>query len=640
VSAWRRTVGLARLAAGTGLWLALLCGTALATTLEEAVQRALQTNPDVGAAASDRRAADEQVRQARAGYFPRADIRTAIGREYANTPSTRASAPPWEDDSTNKNRTDAALTVRQMLFDGFETESDVARRQALAESSASRVLQSSEQTGLDAIEAFIETLRIADILAINQENVRTHESYVAALQKRLDRGAGDVGDLRRAQSRLASARGQLIDAEGRMKDVEARYMRIVGEPAGKLDRPAPPEQALPPDVEAAVELGLRANPLTQRAEAELDAARAQSRQSKSGYYPQFDVELNGQTGDNLRGVKGRDTSGNALLVMRYNLTRGGGDMARAQEAIERQSAAVQRLAAARADVERDMRLAWSALRSARARAIAADEQVKADARGRDAFRRQFDLGRARILDLLDSERDYYNSLQLRTSQEATALFGAYRVLQSAGILLRTLKVKPPDEAFGQGDTPWAAEVALTRQGAAPVGPGPTSLPPGMPMRPPPELSRGGIIQPLAPDPPGTVPAPPSPQPGAAPAVPAPAVVQPAAAPAPAPPPPLAAVAPAAGTPLPPLVSPADRPLPPPVAARPVTTPPAVPPPVVYLPVTTLPGSASSPSAPADYAPPLAVTPMPAQVPDRVTPRSFDGAPLQVVPLKIVPVNPS
>lgn len=625
-----------------GCSLALLAALVLAppgfaTTLEEAVQRALISNPDVGAAASDRRAADEQVRQARAGYFPRADIRTSIGREYANTPSTRAGAPPWEDDSTNKNRTDASLTVRQMLFDGFETESDVARRQALAESSASRVLQSAEQTGLDAIEAFIETLRVADILAINQENVRTHESYVAALQKRLDRGAGDVGDLRRAQSRLASAKGQLIDAEGRMKDVEARYRRIVGEPAGTLDRPAPPEQALPADVEAAVELGLRANPLTQRAEAELEAARAQSRQAKSGYYPQFDVELNGQTGDNLRGVKGRDTSANALLVMRYNLTRGGADMARAQESIERQSAATQRLAAARADVERDMRLAWSALRSARARAIAADEQVKSDGRGRDAFRRQFDLGRARILDLLDSERDYYNSLQLRTSQEATALFGAYRVLQSAGVLLRTLRVKPPDEAIGASDTPWAAEVALTRQGVAPVivpaGPGPSSLPPGMPMRPPPELrptgiQGGGINQPLAPDAPATVP-----QPSAVPQVAPPVVAQPVAAPPiMAPPvvvaPPLAAIAPAAGTPAPPIAPVVVAP----VAVAPAAPRVAAPPPVVYLPVTTVP--------PAAYAPPLAVTPMPAQVPDRVVPQSYDGAPMKIVPLRIVPVNPS
>ncbi|MCC6470352.1 MAG: TolC family outer membrane protein [Alphaproteobacteria bacterium] len=571
---------------------------AQAASLEEAVQRAVSTNPDVGAAAGDRRAADEQVRQARAGFFPQADTRISIGREWANTPSTRASAPPAEDDATQKNRTDASLTVRQMLFDGFETQSDVDRRRMLSESAASRVLQSSEQTGIDTVEAYIEVLRTSDVVAINRENVRTHDSYVAALQKRLDRGAGDVGDLRRAQSRLASAQGQLADAEARLKDAQSRYLRTVGEPPQGLERPVAPDAALPPDVDAGVEQAMRANPVAQRAEAEVEAARAQTRQAKSGFYPQFDVELNGQTGDNLRGVKGRDSAANALLVMRYNLSRGGADMARSQEAIERLAAANQRLAGVRRDVERDMRLAFSALRSARERAVAANNQVIADARGRDAFRRQFDLGRSRILDLLDSERDYYNSLQLRTSQEATALFGVYRVLQSAGVLLRTLRVKPPDEAFGADDTPWAAEVALARQaqpyappagagaGASPPGtlpPGtlPPELPPGLQLRPPSELRPDyapGFAPPISPDAPAIIPVLPRAQQQSVPAPVVPAPVAPtfaprqaAALPPPAPatlpraapPQALAALAPAAGPmgqwPLPGAAAPRDWP---------------------------------------------------------------------------------
>lgn len=52
---------------------------AFATTLEEAVQQALLRNPDVGASAGDKRAADEQISQARAGLFPQADLRGTIG---------------------------------------------------------------------------------------------------------------------------------------------------------------------------------------------------------------------------------------------------------------------------------------------------------------------------------------------------------------------------------------------------------------------------------------------------------------------------------------------------------------------------------------------------------------------------------
>lgn len=502
-----------------------------ATTLEEAVQRAISASPDVGAVAGDRRAADEQIRQARGAYFPQAETRTAIGREYSNTPSTRAASSPAEDDSQRKNRTEATLTVRQLLFDGFQTPSDVERRKSLSDSAASRVMQTSETTGLDAIEAFIDVVRFTDIVAINRENVRTHQSYVAALKRRVEAGAGDVGELRRAQSRLASAEGILVDAEGQLNTARSRYNRVVGEMPVNLQRPTAPDKALPPDVESGVELAQRLNPVVLRAEADAEAARSQIRQVKSAFYPQFDIELNGFSGDNLRGIAGRDSFANALLVMRYNLSRGGADYFRVQEAIERLAAANQRLGVARRDAERDMRLAWNALATARDRARAANEQVQSDARGRDAFRRQYDIGRSRILDLLDSERDYYNSLSLRTGQEATALFGVFRVLQSAGTLLRTLGIKPPDEAIRE-DQPWTADVAVSTPSGRPEEPMAPALPPSLQLQPPPELSPD-FAPPLSPEAPYIIPVPPRQgQPGPE----NPARVQPSRAPGIAPPP--------------------------------------------------------------------------------------------------------
>ncbi len=458
-------VALAALAPGAG---GPLGASARATTLEEAVQQAVLKNPDVGAAAGDKRAADEQISQARAGLFPQADLRGTIGPEWANTPSTRSNSRPGQDDSTFfLGRTDQTFTLRQMLFDGFETLSNVDRRKQLSDSAAAQVMQTSEQTGIDAIEAYLDVRRFIDIVQINRENVRTHESYVAALQRRMDLGAGDVSDLRRAQSRLAAARNSLAQSEGQIKDARSRYQRVVGDPPVNLKPPAPPEAAVPPDDEAGIALAQKTNPRVVRASSEVEAARANLRAVRASFFPQLDLELNGQTGDNIRGIRGRDSSANALLVLRYALSRGGQDLARTQEAVERLSAANERLVAARQDAERDMRLAMSALKTARERLAAANEQVASDARGRDAFRRLFDVGRSRILDLLDSERDYYNSLSQRVSQEATAMFGVYRVLQSGGVLLRTLKVRPRDEAFGEDELPWAAEVAAAPDARAP-----------------------------------------------------------------------------------------------------------------------------------------------------------------------------
>ena len=59
---------------------------ALATTIEESIQAALETNPEVGVVAADREAIEQELRQARAEYLPSIDVRGAVGPEYTDSP--------------------------------------------------------------------------------------------------------------------------------------------------------------------------------------------------------------------------------------------------------------------------------------------------------------------------------------------------------------------------------------------------------------------------------------------------------------------------------------------------------------------------------------------------------------------------
>lgn len=60
--------------------------TLLATTLEQAVDATIKTNPDVLAASNQRNAVAEEVNQARAGYLPTLDL--AIGTGYESSDNT------------------------------------------------------------------------------------------------------------------------------------------------------------------------------------------------------------------------------------------------------------------------------------------------------------------------------------------------------------------------------------------------------------------------------------------------------------------------------------------------------------------------------------------------------------------------
>src|SRR3546814_6678646 len=56
-----------------------LAVSAHAMTLQEAVQQAIDTNPEIGIVASNREAVDQELRQARGLYLPQIDVAAGVG---------------------------------------------------------------------------------------------------------------------------------------------------------------------------------------------------------------------------------------------------------------------------------------------------------------------------------------------------------------------------------------------------------------------------------------------------------------------------------------------------------------------------------------------------------------------------------
>ncbi|MEA5672560.1 TolC family protein, partial [Pseudomonas sp. MH2] len=107
----------------TVLPLALAASIAQAQTLPQAMQQALDVHPEIQAGVNARTAADYQLRAAQGGYLPRVDMTAGYGREGSDSPST---SHRWE----TLNRGESSIRLRQMVFDGFATSSEVGRQQA------------------------------------------------------------------------------------------------------------------------------------------------------------------------------------------------------------------------------------------------------------------------------------------------------------------------------------------------------------------------------------------------------------------------------------------------------------------------------------------------------------------------------
>ena len=404
-----------------------------ATTLQEAAALAVSSHPTVQAAAAGRRAAEEDVNDARADFFPSVDVTADGGWEHTDDPDSGA-------DGENLFRRLGRVSLTQRLFDGFATSSATEAAERRVVEADQTVIDRQEAIALRASEAFLDVIRARMVLRLARENVATHVKVRDDVQFRRDSGGGDGADLDQAESRLAFAQTQLTQAEGALRNAEADYREAVGSMPDTLETPAEPTGSVPGSVEDAVSIALDNNPALRSAAATIEARHFDKRAARAPFLPSLDFELSGSGGEDISGFEGTEVRGSALVVLRYNLYRGGRDSAKVRRAValegeaKQQRAELARLVEEQARIDfNDMRTAGDNLPVLQKRATSAGQVVT-------AYRQQFELGRRTLLDLLDVENELFQARIAVVNGEIAYRVAQYRVLATMGQLVQSLGV--------------------------------------------------------------------------------------------------------------------------------------------------------------------------------------------------------
>ncbi len=415
-------------------------GAASAASLEEAVRAGI-TNPEVREAAASRRAINHDLREARALYYPSLDLRGSVGPEWFDTPTSTS------DDHWLWERQGSVL-IKQMLFDGYSTSSEVERQQARVHAAAARVVERSEFIALDVVQAYLDVMRQLDLVRFAEDNVRAHVSKNEDVQRRVRAGRSGLGDQRQAESRLAQARADLVEAQRRLEDSRAFYARLVGSEPTNLSRPVLPANAVPATLQKALDNTAATNPSVTVALRDIEAAEARARATDAPFWPRLDLEITGSQGHNIDGVQGDEDSFSALLVARWNLYSGGGDTARQRAELERVNEARERMMKIKIQADEETRRSWNALVRQRENVSVLRERLAGTEGVLSAYSQQFNVGQRDLLDVLDAQNDVFLARSALATAEYSALFAGYRLVAVSGDLLATLKIQDPSEATG------------------------------------------------------------------------------------------------------------------------------------------------------------------------------------------------
>ena len=425
--------------------LALSAGAA-AETLKEVVTYAIETNPQVVSVAKRRDAADYAIDAARGGYFPRADFLWGKGRERSQNPTTIAANPA--DSWVSLNRKQEALIVNQMLFDGFGVKGEVDRRRAISESTAHRVYGTAEETALQAIEAYLDVLKNRELVSYAKENLAAHQKTFNQVKLRSDKGVGRRADLDQIDARLALAVSNLASAESNLRDAEIAYLKVVGKPPVNLTMPPEP-QNIPRSVDEAVKIGQENHPILRSAQADVDAAQAQREIARSFMSPRLELEASYSNNRNIDGLEGPNRDRMLMLWLKWNAFRGGFDYYRLKETGLQINEASEIARNTNRQVEAAVRLSYNAFATARDRLPSLERYVKSSDTTRAAYASQFDIGQRTLLDLLDSENEFFTARSTYINGKFIEMGARYRILNAMGQLLTTLDIAPPEQAMVQ-----------------------------------------------------------------------------------------------------------------------------------------------------------------------------------------------
>jgi len=420
--------------------------------LKAAAQKAVSVNPDVTSRFNAYRAAADAVDAARGGYYPRLDLSASVGRDR----DTINSRTP---ENQSINRSGAALTLTQLLWDGMATQNEVGRLGHEKLARYFEVLDATEQAALEASRAYYDVIRYHRLVQLAEDSYVSHRSAFNQIQSRFKAGVGRGVDLEQAGARLALAESNLSTEVANLHDVSARYQRVVGEaPPKNLPLPTLFKQGIPASALDASTEAVRHSAAVSATIETLRSARELASARESAYQPKLEARVRSGAGNNFDGVRDQRRDTTAEIVLNWNLFNGGTDRARVRQQVNLVSQAADLRDKACRDARQVVAIAFNDTRKLSDQLLYLDRNTLAIEKARDAYRQQFDIGQRSLLDLLNSENELYTARRSYANAEydlGIAYVRTHAAVNQLGVQLGLVRESDAPQAPGEMSE-WAA----------------------------------------------------------------------------------------------------------------------------------------------------------------------------------------
>ena len=276
-------------------------------SLTEALELARRDQPAVVTARQNVRIADAAARQATAAFLPSVTTNASTsttGGSRINQFGATTTVPSFYSSSFGISASWDVLT-------GFRRGAARSAANATANQRDATLLQQQFATDLATKQAFYAALQAAELVGVQQTQLRLATEQVRLTSERLRLGATTRSDSLRAMVTQANAQLALINAQNSLRTAQANLARAIQLPGLVMATADTTLEArlTSLDTAALINEAMASAPLVIQADAAADAARASVAVNRSAYLPTATISLGntwaaGLTPDTSKGITG------------------------------------------------------------------------------------------------------------------------------------------------------------------------------------------------------------------------------------------------------------------------------------------------------------------------------------------------
>lgn len=400
--------------------------------LQQAITQGVLSSPRVNASWYNFEASHHAQRGARGAYLPSVDLYGEYGKEERETPLV---------DLGDYTRDVARFSVTQMLFDGFATRNEVARLGYAKLASYYELKRASEEVALEVAQAYLDTVKYQRLVAFAQDNLDVHRKIYERIEERTGGGVSQGVDRDQAVARVALAESNLVTEVSNLHDVMTRFQRLVGAlPAENLAIPTVPAGQIPELRSLALDMAYQRSPVINASIENLRSMQEALDGTNAPMWPRLDLRYRNEIEHDTDGLDGRFDEEAIELVASYNLYRGGADKARKREYYALYNAAIEERKQACLNVRQEVMIDFNNVQTLENQVVVLERNRAAQNKTRSAYQDQFDIGQRSLLDLLDSQNEYFDTERAYISAVTDLVKAQASALAHMGLLMASLDV--------------------------------------------------------------------------------------------------------------------------------------------------------------------------------------------------------